>query len=228
MNALVISNERSGTHFLINTICLNFNLSPQWISVPHSSTPQEILDFLNSEEPSYRVYKSHHQSYSFKLSWKRLKDFSKFYVVRDGRDVLTSQYYHFKHYGWLRASNVSEFLRDSLDKCPERYRYFDQKTSPNMVARWVTHINSWLPLLERENIAIIRYEDLHQNFGEVLGTISKRLDLSPSKITVKPLIGRDASVNPRKGIVGDYKNHFTEEDLDFFDSFRKCINYCSN
>ena len=74
--------------------------------------------------------------------------------------------------------------------------------------------------MARHDIGIIKYEDLYNDFEWTLSKINNDLRLNRDKSLFeyrKPTL-KDKCVFPRKGIIGDWKNHFTEEDKIFFNN----------
>jgi len=217
-NIIVISHERSGTHFLMNAITLNFDYNyGTWNDAPIRVNQDRMCRFIRNVKLGDKVvYKSHHQAYTFMKCFGLLKEkFYIFYVIRDGRDCLVSTWLHFLAYGWLDCSRFSEFLRFSpRSTVLKRFDWYDSIRSSNMVERWVTHVSGWYAY--RDQITIIKYEDLHTNFEQVVAKISNVLHKAHNKIITRPTLEHEC-VQPRKGIIGDYKEYFCKEDLEFFD-----------
>ena len=121
---LVASHERSGTHFLINTIAENFGYSPNQIDIDHAhgyslNDPQASKNLLSAykNQNTALILKSHH-SYPIVeyLMSDILDEFHIFYIVRDGRDVMTSfwRYLNSLAPGWgPRIDSVGDFMKAS-------------------------------------------------------------------------------------------------------------------
>jgi len=216
---LIISHERSGTHLLINTIGLNFHRFKEgWADVPQNQHESVVAQYFQQKRQDV-IIKSHHQFYSFRDCYKIVKQNNHcFYCVRDGRDVLVSWYHHCKTMQFIRQNiTFGQFLRMRL---PEQREYwYDRKLSKNMIERWKTHVESWID----KDINIIRYRDLLNDFEKTLLQIAYILYEVPNS-KVKPELKVHHSINPRKGIVGDWKNHFDEKDLDFFNQIAGSLN----
>ncbi len=219
-NILVVSHERSGTHFLINAIARNFlHYSNEEISLLGSPPElKEIFEKLNSVEER-RIIKSHHQIDFFReILSGMLEHFHIFYIVRDGRDVLTS-FYHYSNEApedkFPHTKSISELL--SLN--PAGYEYdnaYSLNKSQNVVERWVKHVEGWLEVEDKINV--IKYEDLMNNFEDEIKHIAGILKQPlPAQITKPDL--KDRTISPRKGIVGDWRNHFNREDESLFNAF---------
>lgn len=214
-NILVVGHERSGHHFLMNTIMLNWNRydSENWHDFPirHNT----IFEFIKNVPLNRdKIYKTHHQWYNFQDCFDELLEkFHVFYVIRDGRDVMVSAYYHFKFQNMfyeIGKKTFSEFIR--LDPKDMKIRLYSMIEPENMVLRWVEHVNSWID----KGIEVIKFEDMKNNWNDVVVKVEQLLGKSDTKI--KPTLD-NICVNPRKGIVGDWKNHFNKEDLNYFNKY---------
>jgi len=209
-NIIVISHERSGTHFLINSIAYNFpKYSNNELSI-ESGNPEFIQKRLEGVETD-RILKSHHTSEYFGDS---LDDFHKFYIVRDGRDVLASCYHHYRQ--WKLQGTFSHFIKHPKlpDHIAEYYCRPFYTSHRSMPHKWVDHVKSW----QGRDCWLVKYEDLTTDFNSVIRQISEKLKLlMPDKI-IKPTL-KNRSVQPRKGIKGDWKNYFDSECLAFFNKY---------
>ena len=155
------------------------------------------------------------------------------YLVRDGRDVMVS-YYFFQN-TYFNPRNFPPLKRflfqarqllatNSKDKFPQQdfASFLRQYTD-----KWLTHISAWL---ERKPTAIIRYEDLKTNPHETLNRLFNQLNIQVDPEIIdralhtfdfKQLAKRkegeeDRKSFFRKGIVGDWQNHFSPSDLEYF------------
>ncbi len=160
-------------------------------------------------------------------------------IWRDGRDVLISQYYHslFKNEkgnarlvditrNKLKFSDYNDIRNNLVDFI--EYTYINKK-HPNF--SWADFANVWA---ERQDAAHVRYEDLRQNPGSELKRVvkiisNKDIDLSSAQqIAEKYSFEKQSGRKPgqentgsfmRKGIIGDWKNHFTPEAKRLFDKY---------
>lgn len=217
---LVVSHERSGTHFLINTIAKNFGYDHNQLEIfaKDARDPSDEYRYKYHEQVSKhcrklygdnsrRIYKSHHQVEFFDLDSLN-KHFYVFYVVRDVRDVLTSCYHYF------HASGVSAFPKpksvEHLAFSIKPYLYpfdaaYSHIKSEDFVSRWIRHVGGWV----NSGVAIIRYENLKNKFDDALGHIGYILSQKPRGRYVPTL--QDKAVAPRKGVIGDWKNHLSKK-----------------
>lgn len=230
-NVLVVSHERSGTHFLINSIAFNFPwYSNKEISITGTGQEQyeQYSEYFGRFER--RIFKTHYQYETLRAFFERLLEhFHVFYIVRDGRDVLTSCLHYFNRTGpesFPQAADIGQLLK--CRPADYQYDYKSEVRSENLAARWHFHVQNWLEVSDR--ITVIRYEDLHSDFEGQLGRIADVLGCDVPEDVVRPGLN-DKSVQPRKGVVGDWRSHFTAADEEFFDRYAggtmRQLGYCS-
>lgn len=167
------------------------------------------------------------------------------YLYRDGRDVMISLYFHrmremaanpgsldgrYARGVYPRlfgpAFNPAD-IRANLPKFIE-HEALNPKSS---YVNWSRHCDMWL---EDSSVAGLRYEDL---IADTVGTVARvlprhvpgdvdheRLAASVKKFSFESQSGRkrgqeDAASFLRKGVAGDWKNHFTREAAKVFDHF---------
>lgn len=222
---LVISHERSGTHFLMNSLAINFRLNPRWIDVyckdyidPEDNYKKnyknQIKKFFEEQYPivTDRIYKSHHQfGYYEDIMDDVMKNFEVFYIHRDVRDTLSSCYRYFKS-AQVTAFPNCDTMEEFLFQTPPYLYPFDGAysyiKSENMVERWNMHIKSWKPVFDKINV--ISYTDLKSDFNNTIQKISSMLNTPIiSEIRVPP-IGQN-TINPGSGINGGWKKTMSEE-----------------
>jgi hypothetical protein len=152
-----------------------------------------------------------------------------FYVLRDPRDIVVSWYYSTKYSHALLSERMHkrrERLHDlSLEdgiKCSIDVLYtsglFDKQ-------------RSWATAQLNESERIFHYEDFCDDNEAFLWNLFYFLEIDCPKKQFSMLIGRhkfgrysgnrergtaDASSHYRKGVSGDWKNHFDEKILDYF------------
>ena len=155
---------------------------------------------------------------------------------RDGRDVVVSHYYyHLFHRrttmpGWADAQQERLGIKDAHDI--QRYlpRYIDycftDGPPPNMT--WTSFIETWK---NRTGYVDTSYEAMRQDPRREMKKILQyllahdiddvKLDSCISKFSFENVTGRNPGEEDvysfvRKGIVGDWKNHFTREAREIF------------
>lgn len=148
------------------------------------------------------------------------------YLVRDGRDVAVSYYHHAVREG-LFDGPFSPFLEMFLEGKVDGY------------GRWRDHIESWLasPLLGREQLLVVRYEDLVARTFEELSAVSAFLDIAATPELLREAIERHTVermrelearsarharrqrkdlLHTRKGTPGDWRQTFSPDDQALF------------
>ena len=166
-------------------------------------------------------------------------------LFRDGRDVMVSYYYHSFFRNELGNAPLVKVMRerfgfDDLDDIrsnllPFMKVVFDQPVSPGF--SWLDFVTQWA---NRPGVVMCHYEDLR---ADTAGTLSKlhqsltgsALDLERARqiaeaYTMESMRKRKAELNPglkgqdnaeisfiRKGSVGGWSEHFTDEALAWFE-----------
>lgn len=129
------------------------------------------------------------------------------YVHRDGRDAVTSFYFFKQTRIWGRPKDEVRFDAEEFATELEKD-----------AADWRDHVLGWM---ESENLMAVRYRDMKQDYLKQMSRVAAMLGLEQ----VVPL--QDLKVKfvdqfkPngdffRKGIVGDWENHWDERHKDIF------------
>jgi hypothetical protein len=147
--------------------------------------------------------------------------------VRDGRDVAVSYFYHLKKFGQLgKDISFSDYLDSFIEGQVGGY------------GQWGAHVNGWLD--GAKDILLIRYEDMLADTPRVLEGVVRYcgLDFDEKKLIdsvtacsltelreiekrqfseIERLSTSDPSIYFfRKGVSGDWKNCFSENDEEKF------------
>lgn len=223
---LVVSHERSGTHFFINSLILNFGFNKGCIDVYAKDSlnlnDKKKLKYINKVhgffDKNYKsktnlIYKSHHQSGFFEDILLELRKFyNVFYVVRDPRDTLVSCFHYFHNAGvkaFPLAGSVKELI---FDVRPYAYPFdgaYSLVRSDNFINRWIAHVSGWMKY--RQEIEVVLYTELKNSFADTMqdvGGVLSRESISPP---VVPGLNQN-TVCPRKGVEGDWRLHLSDED----------------
>lgn len=213
---IVASHRRSGTHWTIDSLRHNsLDIKEKYINLDRllprhhrTVTSQQFSDFARGNI----LIKTHSpHSLSPFLSGgvyeyvnEVLASSKVIYVVRDGRDVMVSLYYYLQHIG-RDPGTFSEFLKQDNEFDVDRI---------NRIDYWVQHVAGWMDNAD----VVIQYEALHSKYEEAVKTMIGVLGFRPKEDIVSISLGDDHSsaVVPRRGTIGDWKNHFSLEDLDYF------------
>ncbi len=148
------------------------------------------------------------------------------YIARNPKDCVVSGY-HFYSNLMIYSGSWENYLSN-----------FMQGVVP--FGDWFTHVlDSYEASLESENILFIKYEDMKQDLAAVVATIARFLDASLEPTLLERILEQSGfaamAKNPhinhqwgewkdnspkmmRKGVVGDWQNHFTAEQNMVFDA----------
>ena len=205
-----------------------------------------IADYLQIPRPvhyhlplSFTCVIHNHWGYSPRL--RRV-----FYLYRDGRDVVVSDYFFINRlYDQARDSGIRRYyakrfkslFRPGVDRrrCRASLPGFIEdwvKRPGSLLPMWSDHVRQWA--FDRPHVYALSYEQL---LADCAGTLTRALahhtdkEVDPEDIamTVKKhsflrQTGRKQGVEDRtsfkrKGISGDWRNHFTQEAGELFDRY---------
>lgn len=224
--AIVLSHERSGTHFLINSIAANFGYREQQLDIDNFpgtkrpvvnwEDPKALHGFLEQyhDKPIANVFKCHHSFEFLQPEMDYLLDqFHVFYIYRDGRDVLTSLWNYLHRLKWFEGpltETVGELMRTHPAGRMCRYQY---AMRPTLLNRWVHQVGDWITQAPK-GICYIRYEDLNERFEDTIKTIGQHMNMVPKTLEKPALQGH--TVVPWKGKAGNWREFLTPEDEAYF------------
>ncbi|CAK9298164.1 unnamed protein product [Gordionus sp. m RMFG-2023] len=151
------------------------------------------------------------------------------YVLRNPKDVAVSFFHHHR-----MAKDLGNFDKD--------FKHFLSLFLEGRVVcgSWFNHVKTYWKRRDDSNLLIVRYEDMKNNLSQTLMNISKFLGISLSDAQIMevnnlctfdkmkenervnrnwvPSFDTTKSTFIRKGIIGDWKNHFSQEDDHIFDA----------
>lgn len=143
------------------------------------------------------------------------------YVYRDGRDVMVSYYFHVlrapDHGPNKRPSYLTGEVRKDLPKFIET----ESRNPRSSKLAWSEHVQSWLSL---EHVPRVSYEELLSDTESALQGVLNDLHQTVSVSRIGDAVDRhsftrlsqrapgdeDSASFLRKGIAGDWRNHFTQ------------------
>ena len=170
-----------------------------------------------------------------------------FYLMRDGRDVMTSYYFYrmrsiqqkhtyqhkAMHENFQRVLGADYDAEDSRGNMAAFLRYeFENPTGSRL--HWGQHIENWVDFDKHAYMAYIKYEDLLERPFEALKTaiehivkeeiVEHKLHTAIDHCSMETQTGRkrgeeDKGSFIRKGIAGDWLNHFDAKAAKVFDEF---------
>ncbi|XP_067867052.1 amine sulfotransferase-like [Heterodontus francisci] len=151
------------------------------------------------------------------------------YVVRNPKDVIVSSYYFHQCTHFLK---VPKDFQDFLKQFVEGNVFYGS---------WFDHIRDWYNHKDELNILIVMYEDMQKDLRSVIEKIAsflnKELDGETLELILDQCTFKYMKENPetnyqmstglfkndsdplfRKGVAGDWKNHFLVSQSEWFDS----------
>ena len=223
---IIVSHERSGTHYLMNSIAYNsgYTVHP-FIPISNSSLSinlqnhNAIHNFFSCFEKHNisNIFKSHHHFDFYKKEFDYLKEhFFFIYIYRDPRDIMVSFWNFLKVYPWVgpKKETIFEFLKSKPEGSMIQYQLKQYK---NILERWGEHVKSWLLNNDKEikrNILFIKYEDLNLSFEKTLKQIFSFINIK-NTTSIKPSTSKDV-LSPGRGKVGNYRFFLDNQDLGLF------------
>ena len=153
-------------------------------------------------------------------------------MVRNIKDTLVSLYHFY------RSCKSLGNMKGSFD---EFFELFKEKRL--VYGDWFDHISGYLNNQNKFNLLVVKYEDLKNDLKGTIRRIAEFLeeDLSENQFhsiaehvdfksmqhnksvnkSGSPTVDQTISPYMRKGVIGDWKNYFTEEQVKYIDTFYK-------
>ncbi|XP_038567933.1 sulfotransferase family 2, cytosolic sulfotransferase 3 [Micropterus salmoides] len=200
---------------------------PNWDRAPWLEEKRlaEVVDQLKSPRALVSHFPYHLMPPSFHTSKAKV-----IYVMRNPKDIIVSSYYFHQMAGFLEDPGTFD---EFMDKFLEGRVLF---------GKWTDHVKSWRHTELGDRIMYITYEEMCQDLPAALRRISEFLgrhlseesiqkiaehcsfknmkanNMSNFSLVPKKYMDPDKSPFFRKGVVGDWKNHFSSESLAKFTS----------
>ncbi|XP_070573621.1 sulfotransferase 1B1-like [Ptychodera flava] len=192
---------------------------------------QQVVETTNLEDlPSPRLIQTHLPATVFPCHVLKDNGVKVIHMSRNPKDVVVSMYYFWNKFmhGQFSTGNwdqtVQAFVEDRLPLTP-----------------WIRHVGDWFQRGIEDNVLHVTYEEMTQDLpaiirkvadflrrprtdeaiGKVVRTTSvgeMRNRLSKMIIADEEMIPKNENPFVRKGIVGDWKNHFTVAQSELFDA----------
>ncbi|XP_053545900.1 sulfotransferase 2B1-like [Bombina bombina] len=234
-----ITFPKSGTTWMMEILSLiKTNGDPTWIKtvpnwdrVPWIEAPG-VGEKLQTANGNPRLITSHLGRHIFCKSFSS-SNAKVIYTIRNPKDVLVS-FYHF--------ARMSAFFKD-----PESFdQFINDFLSGNVgYGSWFDHVKGWMEFAGKENFMLHSYEDMQKDLRGSIKKIAKFIGKELEEETLESIVQNvtfenmkencmanfsllpdlymDQKKSPfmRKGISGDWKNHFTVAQNEYFDQIYK-------
>ena len=201
---MVCSHERSGTHFLMNSIsnCTDYTSEP-WLDydlVPfggvtnffnEKSTNELIRRLANMDTDEKQVcasiLKSH---FPLSLLGEEIPNLpiKIIYIYRDPVEVITSLWKLFHEWDWLEGAKTNSPL-DLAKHIPiGQSQRFQKQTCPTYFIRWASHVKDGITAsLKSNNVTAINYKNLLKYHDKVITKACLDLGINLLSRPIKPI-----------------------------------------
>ena len=227
-DVFVVTYPKSGTTWLQQITRLIRNEGEEDGQSVVDSVPW--LEALNHDNrlPSLRVFKSH-SSYDMMPGGLPHTTPAKYiYAARNPKDVAVSMYYHTRGFKQFKYNGCwNDFFQ----------LFLSGRIGAGL---WFDHVLDWWKRKDEENVLFLKYEDMKRDLPETVRIVADFMGHSLKPEVVDKIVERSTfesmKANPdtnysfwaehhntdtpqfmRKGIVGDWKSHFTPEQNIKFD-----------
>lgn len=204
---------------------------PNWDRMPWLEAHRAMA--LNLEQrPSPRCFVSHLHYSMMPKSFFKVKP-KVIVVMRNPKDVFTSSFHYHEMASFLvNPGSVDEFLAKFM-------------SGQVMFGSWFEHVKGWLNAEDQDHVMYISYEEMILDLKESVSKMArfmgkslseevsakiadnctlknmKRNKMSNYSLVPEELMDRKKSEFLRKGIIGDWKNLFTDAQSEYFDAAYK-------
>ena len=202
--AMVVSHERSGTHFLMNALasCYGYVSTP-WVdfdrptfNINYFYLPEvrELLLAL-ADRPMANIVKSHHAVEFFTGALERITERYVVFVICRNPVAVMDSFWRFMHqWPWTEGPKTPDAPSFAVAEPFGRLMRYQMRQHRDMLERWSAHVEGWLAAAERlSRVVIVRYEDLDTDYEATVRGFAKHLGRPPAAI-VRP--ARDHNVIP--------------------------------
>lgn len=226
---IVVSHERSGTHFLMNSLAANFGyIAEPWLNLDlelgvnfHSPEAFERLMTTLIGQHVRNVAKSHHE-YGFFAGWIEnvLHEYKIIYVHRAVEEVMVSYQRYLNAIPWHEGPKCKD-LRCFIGSHPVGLMLrYQMRHAESLVQRWCNHVNGWLDASEQLNkssFLAVSYTSLNERFSQTMQRISEFLGIELPDSVTRPSPNYNV-ILPNSPDVASYSELYGPDGLEYLNS----------
>jgi hypothetical protein len=206
---------RSGNHYLIELLALNF-----YRGIDLQGTDGEVGHWADRQRVKgsrYGKLAGHHGPPEDESGRATFDPTTAVYIYRDGRAVAASLYKspHFKNPQW-QGQSFSEFIRKPLDWAWSPGARANRGL--NVIEHWREHLDLWRSCWW---VYKVQYELAVEDPAGTLDSIAARFDLGPRTSYNLPELGELVGWFPSGGVLTGWRSLWSADDLDYFWSIVK-------
>lgn len=186
---MVVSHERSGTHFTMNTLAARFGyVSAPWVDMDREDFsinyfyPEMFGTLVRTFAGlgTTSIAKSHHEFAFFKDFLGEVRELDVVYVHRRPADVMASLWRFLHTWPWIEGPKVESPLALANAEPMGQLMRYQHRQYDTMLDRWANHVAGWVEAATQfEHVHLVRYDDLTGDFEGAVAKIGEELRLGP-------------------------------------------------
>ncbi len=208
---MVVSHERSGTHFLMNAVARGYGyIADPWVDLDYNHlginffAPRELARALAwfADQRTANLIKSHHAVDFFEpVLGALLSKMRILYIHRDPVAVMASFSRLINEWPWREGPKRDSVVAFAAAEPEGQLLRYQIRQRRNMLDRWAAHVEGWTKAARgQRNLRVVRYESLRDDYAATLTGLGDFLRAKPVDLTPPP---RDVSVIAEHVAVGD-------------------------
>ena len=185
-DVMIVSHERSGTHFLINSLVAAYGYSlSRFVHFDQMTLPinyfaaRSVADVLSkiAARRSSTLIKSHHTAEFFEgVLDEVLKHTAIFYIHRDPVEVMISAWRFMHIWKWHEGPRLARALDFAAAEPEGQMLRYQMKQRRNMLDRWARHVDGWTAAAEgRDCLVVVRFDQLKNNYEQTVSAFANVL-----------------------------------------------------
>jgi len=191
---MVVSHERSGTHFLMNSLgaafgypnanFLNFDQPDLNVNFFDPAVVANVVSRVAAQRAGAMI-KSHHAVEFFQPTMASVAHhLLVFYIYRDPVDVMISFWRFMHRWSWHEGPRAPTALEFAMAEPEGNLLRYQMRQRSSMLDRWARHVEGWTQAAERNRrIVLVRYEDLRDSYPDMIARFSAIIGQSPATTT---------------------------------------------